>query len=290
MDSEITCLQVTAEELAARREECGPGLSEAELSKNEVPLRKIEVAPEAFQHRDGSYRAWDKDAHIDKLADCLEKQEGLLDPLLLYPVDGHRIVLDGHCRLMAYRETGLDASTPVPVEHFRGTFREAFTLPAARNSKEKLPLTQKERLEAAWRYVLFNEGRDWYSYRDIAKATNTSSSTVGNMHAELERADEYNFDVRESTWDEVKDGRQEETETNENWEEERAQAWASRIRQELGNKPSDTPQCLFQALEIAYGSLIPAEIPRDWIEASAAGEDYWNELERRQVGVEDFKF
>lgn len=290
MDSEITCLQVTAEELAARREECGPGLSEAELSKEKVALEKIEVAPDVFQHRDGSYRAWDKDAHVAKLTDCLEKQERLLDPLLLYPVDGHRVVLDGHCRLMAYREAGLDASTPVPVEHFRGSFREAFTLPAARNSKEKLPLTQKERLEAAWSYVLFNEGRDWYSYRDIARATNTSSSTVGNMHAELEKADEYNFNLRESTWEEVKNGRREETETNEDWQEDRAHNWASRIRRVLGSKPQDTPQCLFQALEIAYGALIPDEIPRAWAESAATRGAYWSELEHRESEVESFDF
>lgn len=132
--------------------------------------------------------------------------------------------------------------------------------------------------------MLFNEGRDWYSYRDIARATNTSSSTVGNMYAELEKADEYNFDIRESTWDEVKNGRREETETNEDWQEDRAEAWASQIRRVLGSKPQDTPGCLFQALEIAYEALIPAEIPRDWVEASAAGEATGPNWSARSLG------
>ncbi len=286
MDTETTCLTKTAEELAALRKERGPGLSDDQLSKTQEPLGKIEVAPNAFQHREKSYRPWDKEGHIKKLVKALEKQDGLLDPLLLYAIDGHRIVLDGHCRVMAYRAADLDESTLVPVEYFRGEFRDAFKQPAARNSKETLNMTQRERLEAAWSAVLFDEKRGWYSCRDIERFTTVSKSTVNKMRQELRNDDKYEFDPRNYTWYNFKRKRRDQREVDENWEEDLAHAWADRLRTALGNKPRDTPEAFFHALEIAYESLIPDGIPHEWAEASGAVDLYREEAEP----VEDFKF
>lgn len=279
MTTDSSIRTATATELAALRETHGPGLSDDELAKTAVPLGKIEVAPRAFQHRDGGYRPWDKDAHIEKLARDLRKQDGLFDPLRIYAIAGHRIVLDGHCRLMAYNHAEIDPDTPVPVEYFRGAFREAYAQPAVCNSKETLNLTHRERLEAAWSYVRFDENRGCYSLRDIERFTTISSSTAGNMRNELKNDQKYEFDPRAFSWHDFKRKRKAQRKVEDDWMEDRAQAWADRMRSALGNRPNVSPDVFFRALELVYGEIIPAEIPREWAEKAVAIEDYWEELE-----------
>lgn len=260
--------QASAEELAALYEKHGPGLSDAELGRREEPLGSLETAPEAFQFRDQAHRPWAKKHHIRKLLRAFQKQDGYFDPILLFAVAGHRLVLDGHCRLQAYRAAELGPSTEVPVRYFRGSFSEALTCPASENSKDKLPLTHEEKLEAAWRLVLFDEKRGNYSLRHIEKVTGASKSTAGNMRQVLEREEEFDFKPRQRTWKEVKRERREERDVDPDWKEKRAKAWAHRIRKQLGDKPNDTPQCLFDALRIAYDQIFPQQIPRRMLEES----------------------
>lgn len=275
----INILRTSAEELAELYEKHGHGLSEEELARQTEPLGRLEVAPKAFQFRNREDWNGAKERHVRKLVQALERQERLFDPLLLYAVDGHRLVLDGHCRLQAYLRAGLGASAQIPVRYFRGEFSEALTQPASQNSKEKLPLTQEERLEAAWRLVLFDERRGNYSLRYIERATGAGKSTAGNMRNILRNDDELSFDPRNRTWKEVKRGMQEERDTDPEWKENRTKAWAQRIRSQLGDKPNDTPQCIFEALELGYPQLFPQAIPRCWFEDSGLSNELREEIE-----------
>lgn len=254
----------SAEELAALFGESGPGLTDRQMSRAKEPLQRLEVAPQVFQFRDLHHRAGAKEHHVRGLVRDLETQEGYFDPLLLFAVAGHRIVLDGHCRLQAYLRASLDPNTKVPVRYFRGSFSEALTCPASENAKAKLALTHKERLEAAWRLVLFDEERGNYSLRAVARAARCSKSTVGNMRQVLRDDEALDRDPRELSWKKVKQGLQEAQDIDPDWEEKIAATMRKRIRRVLGDKPNDVPQCLFRALEDGYPQIFPLLIPRHW--------------------------
>lgn len=284
MTTELNIRKESPEDLAALYEEYGHGLTDVDMDRKKEPLRVLEVAPDAFQFRDPYHRSWTKERHVRKLVQAFDRQENYFDPILLFAIKGHRLVLDGHCRLRAYLRADLPATTEVPVRYFRGDFIEAITRPASENSKEKLALTLEEKLEAAWRLVLFDEMRGNYSLRQVAKDTGASKSTVGNMRKVLENDTEFGFEPRDRTWKEVKSGQADARDINENWEENRAKAWAGQLRNQLGDKPNDTPQCLLQALEIGYPQIFPHAIPLHWAEDSGIMDEI---LEQK---LDDFQF
>lgn len=82
----------------------------------------------------------------------------------------------------------------------------------------------------------------------------------------------------------MKTQRQEQREVNENWEEERSQRWCYLIRKQLGDKPNQTPQCLFEALEKAYPQVFPHGIPVHWAEDAGIIDEYLNHE------LDDFRF
>lgn len=264
MKHPVTIRSEPAEVLAALYEEAGHGLTDDEMSRTQEPLERLEVAPEAFQFRMQHDRSGEKERHLRRLVQALKRRDGYLDPMRLFAIDGHRIVLDGHCRLQAYLRADLKPSTAVPIRYFRGPFNEALTLPASANHKVKLALTQEERLEAAWQLVLFDENRGNYSLRDIEDATGTCKSTVGNMRKVLEKAEAFVFNPREESWKGVKRRRREKRDHDPEWANERAKGWASQLREQLGDKPNDTPQCFFDALEIGYPQLFPQRVVDYW--------------------------
>lgn len=133
----------SAEELAVLYKEAGHGLTDEEMSRTQVPLERLEVAPEAFQFRMQHDRSGETERHLRRLVQALKRQDGYLDPLLLFALDSRRIVLDGHCRLLAYLRADLEPSTEVPVRYFQGAFSEALTRPALENSKVKLGLLSR---------------------------------------------------------------------------------------------------------------------------------------------------
>lgn len=280
----VAILRDSAEELASLYEEHGHGLTDAEMSRKKEPLERLTAAPEAFQFRNREDRSGEKERHVRRLTKALERQDGFFDPLLLFAIDGHRIVLDGHCRLRAYLRADLEPSTEVPVLYFRETFSEALTRPALENSKAKLGLTQEERLESAWKLVLFDEERGNYSLRNVAEATGVGKSTVGNMRKILESADGLERDPRDLTWKEVKRGRRENRDHDPDWRDKIVNRWRSDIRRALGDDPNQMPDLLFTALREGYPQIFPQMIPRKWAEEAGIVD------ELRVEAVEDFEF
>lgn len=69
------------------------------------------------------------------------------------------MILDGHCRLKAYRKAGCGGETQIPMVHFEGTVMETRLRSASENSKAKLSLSKEEELEATWRLMKDRAGR-----------------------------------------------------------------------------------------------------------------------------------
>lgn len=261
---ESTLQRMGPEELEKAYKQYGACIRRSELGATSVPLGMIKTAPKVFQCRQMENQTFRKQRHIEQLARAVEAHDQLLDPILLFPVVGYRLVVDGHCRLRAYHEAGLPTSREVPAEYFTGTFSDALVKAASSNSKDKLPLSTEEKLEAAWRLVLFNEERGCYSYREIAQSSGVSSSTVGNMNAVLD--EHLGFDPRLETWKNVKRLKRGSVGVTTGFEDRLANDWACRLRKEFGKKPDNQKEVFFGALEIAYPQLFPEAIPSHWAE------------------------
>lgn len=284
MSTIVTVLRKTEDELADLYQEHGYGVPQEVLNQTREPIDALAVAPEAFQFRDMSHREGEKEHHVRKLSQAFRRQEGFLDPLLLFAVAGHRLVLDGHCRLRAYLRADLSPATKVPVRYCKGDFSDALTLPASENVKAKLALTQEERLEAAWKLVRFDETRGNYSLRGIATNVGCGKSTVGNMRKVLETGAGLDDDPRDLTWKEVKRGRRKNREHDPDWKEKIVDRWSKDIRRALGGDPNEMPNLLFRALEESYPRIFPQSIPRGWAEDAGITDELLNEA------VEDFEF
>ncbi|ESX22141.1 plasmid partitioning protein ParB [Mesorhizobium sp. LSJC255A00] len=171
-----------------------------------LPLGHILVAPAVFQVRTGAAAGGvTEPLHVQALQRALEaKHEDVrvLDPVTVYAVGKGAYCIDGHHRLAAYRAAKVKGS--VPVEWFEGSLAEAIAEAAKRNQKVKLPMTQTERLEAAWRLVILGA----HSKRKTAEASGVSERTVANMRALYRQAVEQELKVgsyvetlRATQWD-----------------------------------------------------------------------------------------
>jgi hypothetical protein len=116
--------------------------------------KNICVAEKVFQWRKPQYNMIPSDDHIFEMAKATQRT-GALEPILVFPVADKYYVMDGHHRLAAYRTAGWKGDIPAIV--FTGSLDEAVREALRRNTKNKLPMTAKDRTEAAWRLV--KEGR-----------------------------------------------------------------------------------------------------------------------------------
>lgn len=146
-----------------------------------MSLTDIEMRPEVFQFRHVEV----DERHVDDLAGVL-KCGNALDPLTLWrdPTSQRLVVVDGHHRVAAYKQAGWQKKVPVVV--YSCSLEEARLLALQENGKTRLPLTNEERMDAAWSLVCLDCPS--YSKRTIVENTGVSDGTVAKMrrtHKEL---------------------------------------------------------------------------------------------------------
>lgn len=156
-----------------------------------VPLKDLKTDPRNFSPR---LIALD-DTHVAKLASVL-KDGRQLDPIAVWQrgQGGALVVLDGHHRLAAYARVKWHG--PVAVRVFKGTRAMALRVAAQENSKLRLPLSNAEKLNWAWRIVIeAGEAKERpeamrdddqaamakLSRQDVAAMAGVATSTVSNM-------------------------------------------------------------------------------------------------------------
>jgi hypothetical protein len=114
-----------------------------------LALSELHVAPIVFQWRHGHNSAARESAlHTLALARALQDSGAPFEPLLVYLIGDKYYVLDGHHRLDAYHS--VQWSQKVPVTVFSGSLKEARSKALELNSRNKLPMTQADKMEAAW--------------------------------------------------------------------------------------------------------------------------------------------
>ncbi len=217
------------------------GLRPKEISRN--------VA--VFQPRELRGNLAEDEQHISVLVKAIgdPKKPRMLDPILVWWSGARWIVIDGHHRLLAYHRAGVTA--PVPLEVFRGSLEEAVGAAAAANSKNKLPMSEADKLNMAWRLTVHFPER---SKRKVARDCSISERSVANMREALGKLRARGVAVEDipDNWKDAKrdaDG----DERDADWDADAARRkredyWAKAILRSCGKPVTRDPEALALAL------------------------------------------
>lgn len=218
----------------------------------ELHLKHLHVAPTVFQWRDLQLTQTADDAHMRELVRVLLDSKAPLDPLLVAPIGAKFFIIDGHHRFDAYHT--VDWKRPVPVEYFGGSLREAQIEALRRNSKNKLPITPRDKFEAAWR--LLRQGGE-ASQASIAQAATIARRTVSTMAKVLKDHPQAGTmtwrEARKFQWDNVPEG-------TDDWRLAKAQKLASQWAKNLPPNFAAHADIVAMALEI-----LNADFPRQLV-------------------------
>lgn len=203
----------------------------------EIDIAQIRSCPEVFQPRGGQA---EDEYHVRELSRALKSvgSTAKLDAVLVVAVGCDVYCIDGHHRLAAYRQA--EVSGPIPVEWFGGTLDDAVGEAIKRNSRDKLPMSRNDKLEAAWRLVVHGAN----SKAEITQATTISDGTVANMRRtakaireQVNKDEPDDFSAsdgrspEEMTWHEARMFGKTAKDYDDEWLEREAEARAERLRQ-----------------------------------------------------------
>lgn len=243
-----------------------------------LPRGSIGVANSVFQPRLGHGAMAESRAHVAVLAEAIRRSPShLLDPILVWWSGTKWRVVDGHHRLMAYnqvsdtqQQNAAKRCIPidlVPVEIFDGTLDEAILESASRNSRDKLRMTKRDKLERAWKLTASGER----TIPQIATATGVSQRTVGTMRKtieDLKKIDDGGFagpgvEALAVSWEQAKKLATGSREIDDTWIEKQAQDWADRLIKTFGHKLAQNPETTLKALEL-YSERLPERMAQLW--------------------------
>lgn len=153
---------------------------------SEISLDEVMVLPSLFQPRGESlgFNPWASQRHVEELASAVSDGRKL-DPIALVAFGPRWVLVDGHHRREAYIAAGW--TKPVPAQVFdspkagehRATW--AVALSASLNAKDKLPMSPRDKADAAWRLVVLADLE--MSKRELVESTTVRDRTIGNMRS-----------------------------------------------------------------------------------------------------------
>ena len=202
-DTEERTFNGTLDELRELHRRAGPGLAKETLRfDKKIKPELLYTAPHLFQPRTAN-GAMVED-HIRKLTKSMLNSNEKGTAIIVFAVDGKRLVIDGHCRLKAALEAKRLAKgqaaegrfKTVPIRHFEGSVDEAVREAAAKNSRDKLRLTPKEKIENAW--ALVKQGVEG-SAAEIARQCDVSERSIRNMRKRWRELLKFDEERREKT-------------------------------------------------------------------------------------------
>jgi hypothetical protein len=241
-----------------------------------VKPTNIKMRPELFQVREFSYglRHVDSD-HVKKLERAIGIS-GELDAPVVIKLGKEWVCVDGHHRIEAHKRTATRKS--IKCEWFGGTVRDAVDASMSLNRKDRLNVTQKDRLEAAWKRVVLGFG----SKAEIVKLCGVGEGSISHMRrikAAYEADDaggklfrkRLGVELDDTSWVQARltfAG----VEPKEIGDEERAAKLAKRINSKLTNLLSRDPRITARALAI-YDPDLPQQLVEAWKQPGPLGED-----------------
>lgn len=149
-----------------------------------LPLERITVYDVLFQPRETSlvYRAKASQRHVETMARVVSEGSEL-DPIVVVAFGPQYVLIDGHHRLEAYQEAAYASPVPVQVIESELTGEERITwairLSASLNSKNKLAMSDQDKMDVAWRLTVVGG----LSKREVAKDAGVGTRSVANMRS-----------------------------------------------------------------------------------------------------------
>lgn len=260
-------------------------LPEPDLGENpKLPIADIRMVPEIFQPRGQGQNAVSDEFHVEELAQQLSlKLETGLDPIVVFWSGREWLLVDGHHRLAAYKESEEWGDKPVPVSPFKGSLQSALVESVGLNSKVYLQFDQQDRLDAAWRLLCLGEPKA----DEVITATGVSRRQVFKMkrrQREILEAFPENTKagLAEYTWRQARglnlEGLTELPERDEDWERKLAADWKRRLQKTFGNKITKNPEAFAMALR-QLNSGLPAMLmeTHEWSDIKDRMLDAWVE-------------
>jgi ParB-like chromosome segregation protein Spo0J len=259
----------TAAQLQADIDQSGPKAAEGPPRRT-VARKDIHLAEAAFQWRgDRRWDQWARDNHIYTLSKVIQDSEEPLDRLLVMPVGELFYVIDGHHRLAAYDTAGW--AKGIPVDVFAGNLTEARVRALASNVKDKLPMTDQAKSEAAW--TITKEDLGDLTAQQVRQITGKSVRTVRSMRQvwrELnERKGVDRDDLMKLTWPQARrlwEGKTVHTDNfdRDDWKQQQAQAVVDLIRKHnVAKGLLDDPEVTALALRMLSEKL-PERLIEEW--------------------------
>jgi ParB-like chromosome segregation protein Spo0J len=231
------------------------------LEQNQPLISHRYLSPRAitsvsdFQFR---HTATDK-GHVRGLVQTL-RATGQLDPILVWQeVDalglatGRLVLLDGHHRLAAYAT--FKPREDVPATIFTCTRAAAMVAAVEANSRERLPLTKSERMDAAWRLVRLPGER--LKVKTVAGASGVGTRSVDNMRKRWKTMLADRKEASGEWWRDRQDVLPEMKVRAEMSDEERlasVQKISARVREALGKMPWQDEEVAAEAIQLALGT------------------------------------
>ena len=123
-----------------------------------IPLALIELDELVYQVRECDANTYARRPQqqylsarlIDDLAKTVKDTGACLEPIVVHANgNGKYVVVDGHHRYRAYKETLAD-TTKIPAHVFTGGVGDARLYSTIENNKPRLNMTADERVQAAW--------------------------------------------------------------------------------------------------------------------------------------------
>jgi hypothetical protein len=247
-----------------------PSASKPNLKPTLIYLARdsIEVAERVFQWRRFGRNLIPSDDHILTLARAIRQTRGPLAPILVFPVVGRFYVVDGHHRLAAYDTAGWRKDIPAYV--FEGTLYEARLRALAVNSKDKLPMTRGDKINAAWTIV--KEGNPEVSIADTMSLSGVAKGTVNTMRATWKKLNDGNHGTPEELetlfWSQAilrAKGLREEMDRDVWVETEADKLLEDIVRAKLGTRLTKNPDITARALE-KLNDTLPSALIEEWRE------------------------
>lgn len=237
-----------------------------------LALRDMRTAEAVFQPRDVNAAWLASESHVKLLVDAV-KENGAeaFDPLTVWWSGAAWYVIDGHHRLMAFRQ--VKEGSAVPVSVFTGPLHSAITRSVALNSKDKLPMRKEDKLERAWKLVCLGG----LTKAEIHAATTISTRTIASMRQKCKQLLERGHRPLEWDWRDAKQDNQT-VAPDDSWAEKLAQDWVRRLVKAFDKKLIEQPGIAARALEL-YSDRLPLELARLWPDAARTAVEEENELE-----------
>lgn len=148
-------------------------------------VEAIERIPELFQPRGSD--EWRSTAHINGLSSSSTNakqanETAKMEAVLVFWIGDAWVCLDGHHRLAAISKKRKAGAT-IGVEVFSGTVQEAMMESTRRNSRNKLPMNEKDKTERAWQLFMSGAG----THKAIAEACGVAPKTIQRMAQAVKR-------------------------------------------------------------------------------------------------------